>query len=173
MPWLIPALLSIWGGVQQYKAGQDMKNAAGQQERLAYDNEQLEKQELEEGIRRQEIKNKQLRGKALSLAAASGVEVGGSAADYLDFINTTQTDEVNWMRKAGLSKARLNLQAGLNQAEQTRIAGKQSRAGAFASFGQAGFSLAGSGIFGGGSNYSFLQSPGSSNVFTGFKPTSF
>ncbi len=167
MPWLIPALLSIWGGVQQYKAGQDMENAAGQQERLAYDNERLEKQELEEGIRRQEIKDKLLRGKALSLASASGAEVSGSAADYLDFIATTQSDEVNWMRKAGLSKARLNLRSGLLQAQQTRIAGKQAKTAIFSSAGQAGFTLAGSGFFGGGKDYSFLSSP-TSNIKIGF-----
>ncbi len=159
MPWLIPALLSVWGGIQQYKAGQDMENSAGQQERMAAENRQLEEQELTESIRRKEITDKRLRGKALSLAAASGAEVSGSAADYLEFINTTQSDEVNWMRKAGLSKARLNYQAGMLSAQQTRISAKQSKAALFSSIGQAGFTLAGSGFFGSGADYSFLQKP--------------
>lgn len=148
--FFLPMIMTVFGGVQQYKAGKEMEQMAAQQEKLAHENKALAEAELEEGIKRQERKDKMLRGSAKARAAASGARVSGSVEGYLDFMEDVQTDDIAWMRKAGMSRARMDLSAGLLQAQQTRLSGKQQKYSAYSSIGQLGLYGAQAGLFGGG-----------------------
>jgi len=156
--WFIPMIMSVFGGIQEYKAGKEMDALAGEQERLAVENKRLEDEETAEKIRRQEIKDKQLLGSARARAAASGVELSGTVGGYLDFMDDTQGDEIAWMRKAGASRSRLNLQAGLLDAKRTRLGAKQQKTGAFNAIGTVGMFGLQSGMFG--------EAPDLSKAFT-------
>ncbi len=121
------------------KSGKQSIALAGQQEQMAYENRQLELKELEEGIRRTELQNRMIRGSAKARAAGSGLSEGGSLTEYLGFMESNQSEEVEWMREAGESRADLNLEAGLLQAQGTRIGGQaQKRQGIGSLFSAAG-----------------------------------
>jgi len=135
-------------GRSQRKSGKQSIALAGQQEQMAYENRQLELNELEENIRRTELNNRAVRGSAKARAAASGVSGGGSLDDYTGFIESTQQDEVAWMRSAGESRADQTLQDSLLQASATKIGGEaQKREGVASAIGGIG---AAAGILGGG-----------------------
>lgn len=127
--WFVPAVMSVFGGIGEYQSGKEMKKLAAEQELMAQENEQLERRELEEGLRRQRNANAQLRGAAQARAAASGARVEGSAQNYLDYLQTEQAREVNWMQDAGESRIRLNKQAALNEAKALRIQAKSKKYG--------------------------------------------
>ncbi len=134
MWWLIPAALSVFGAVKQYQAGKEMKDLAGRQEQQAAQNRELEIQQLAENVRRQDIADSRLRGSAMAKAAASGAEVTGSVSDYLGYIESEQSLEMQWMQRAGKTRADLNYSSGMSQAESTRVSGKSQQ---YAAFGQA------------------------------------
>ncbi len=146
--WFLPMIMSVFGGIQQYKAGKEMENFAGEQERMAVENKRLADEETAEKVRRQDLKDKRLLGSARARAAASGVELAGTVSGYIDFMGETQSDELEWMKRAGASKSRLDLQAGMLQAKQTRLSAQQQKAGAFGSISQAASFGLQSGMFG-------------------------
>jgi len=156
--WFIPAALSVFGGIGEYQSGKDMKKLAVEQELMAQENEQLERRELEEGLRRQKNANAQLRGTAQAKAAASGARIEGSTQGYLDYLQTEQAREINWMQDAGESRIRLNKQAALNEAKALRIQAKSKKYGLISGL-VSGLSILGSaGLFGGGSQYHYSSS---------------
>jgi len=127
--WFLSAASSLFGGVQQYRSGKETEKVAAQQRLMAEENEQLERRELDEMKRRQENKNAQVRGSALARTAASGAEVSGSAADYLAYMETEQSREMDWMEEAGASRIRLNKQAAILESQATKIQGRSQQAG--------------------------------------------
>lgn len=142
--WFIPAIMSVFGGMGEYNAGKDMIQLGRQQELQTEENALLEKRELEESVRRQEIKDKQALGSARAKMAASGARLEGSVGGYLDFIEDEQSLELKWMKTAGESRIRLNRQAGLTEAQATRIQGKAKKFGLFTGI-ATGFSILGQG----------------------------
>ncbi len=144
--WFIPAIMSVFGGVGEYKAGKDMEKLAAQQSLLAEENALLEKRELDENVRRQQVRDKRVRGTALAKAAASGARLEGSVGGYLGYLDSEQGRQLDWMKQAGHSRIQMNKAASQLQAQQTKIAGKAKKFGLFsgvagaASFlGQGGF----------------------------------
>lgn len=144
--WFIPAIMSIFGGIGEYKAGKKMDKLADQQALLAEENAVLEKRELDENVRRQEQRDKRVRGSATAKAAASGARLEGSVGDYLGYLESEQGTQLDWMKTAGESRVRINKQSSLLQAQQTRIQADSKKAGlftgvagAFSFLGQGGF----------------------------------
>jgi len=145
MWWVLPAMLSVYGGMQQYSAGKEMESLAQQQRLLAEKNEVLETKQLEEEMRRQDIQDKQIAGLAKARAASSGVEIThGSASDYLDFIHREQTTEMKWMKSAGESRIRLRKQYAMLDAATLDMQARQQKMGLYTGIIQA-FSFAGQG----------------------------
>lgn len=160
MWWAIPAMLSVYGGMQQYSAGKEMEALAQQQRLLAEKNEVLETKQLEEEMRRQDIKDKQIAGAARARAAASGVEIThGSASDYLEFIHREQTTEMKWMKSAGESRIRLRKQYAMLDAATLEMQAKQQKQGLYTGIIQA-FSFMGQGGL-------FTSTGGGAGAFTG------
>ena len=118
--WLIPAALSVFGAIQGYEAGKDMEKQADEMDRLAEKNALLKRRELTEQVRRQAEEDKRLRSAALARAAASGARVTGSVADYLDYMEDEQARQLDWLRTAGASRIRLDLEAEKRSADATR-----------------------------------------------------
>lgn len=118
--WLVPAIMSVFGGIQGYESGRQMESQADEMERLAERNSLLERRELAEQVRRQTEEDYRIRSAALARAAASGVRVSGSVADYLDYMEDEQARQLRWLKTAGASRIRLNLEAGKTQADATR-----------------------------------------------------
>jgi len=133
---------AILGGIGKRRAGKEQSKLARQQELMAQENAMLERRELTEGLRRQEIKNEQVSGGAMSRAAASGVTISGSTENYLNYIDTEQATQLDWMADAGASRIEQNLQANLLQAKSTKLSAKSMKLGAvtdlLGAFGMAG-----------------------------------
>jgi len=127
-PFMIPALMSVFGGYLGYQGGKDQVKAGRQQEQLAKENASLKRRELEEQVRRQSIDDMRLRGSLLARQAASGAEVGSgtnlaNAEDMLE----EQESQLNWMKTAGASKIRMALKAEMIQADITKEQGKNQQ----------------------------------------------
>ncbi len=132
--WFVPAILSVFGGVQDYEAGKEMQSLAREQELMAEENAALEQRELDENVRRQKNRDAQVRGSAAAKAAASGQRVEGTLSDYLSFIESEQGRELDWMESAGASRIRLNKQAAMNQARSLRINADAKKNGLYTGF---------------------------------------
>lgn len=145
--WFIPAIMSVFGGVQDYQAGKDMESLARQQELMAEENAMLEQKELDENVRRQNLRDAQVRGSAQAKAAASGQRVEGSLSNYLDFIDEEQSREIDWMKTAGASRIRLNKQAANNQARSLRIQAKTRKRGLYSGLLKGASMLGAGGLF--------------------------
>ncbi len=128
--WLIPALFSLAGGIAGMQAGREVEGLAAQQDLMAEENALLEQRELDESVRRQERDNRRLKGSALARAAASGAEISGTVKGYLDYFEGELDKDISWMKTAGASRIRLNLQSGKLQAMSTRISGKSQQTSA-------------------------------------------
>ncbi len=164
--WFIPAIMSVFGGVQDYKAGKQMESLAREQELLAEENAALEQRELDENVRRQNNRDAQLRGSAAAKAAASGQRVEGSLSDYLSYIENEQSREIDWMQAAGASRIRLNKQAARNQARSLRIEAGSKKSGLYTGMLQGLSYLGTGGMFSGPGQ---LAGGVGANTATGFK----
>ncbi len=120
MNWLFPAAMSIFGGIQGYNSAQQMKSLADEQAKLGERNALLARRELAEQVRRQTEEDRLLRSAALARAAASGVEISGSVASYLEYIETEQTRQLDWLKTAGASRIRLDLESSRISASANR-----------------------------------------------------
>ncbi len=133
--YLFPAVMSIFGGIQGYNAAQELRSIAREEERLGERNALLARRELAEQIRRQTEEDRLIRSAALARAAASGAKVSGSVADYLDYMETEQNRQLEWLRTAGATRIRLELEAVRISAAATRSqASAQGFAALFAGF---------------------------------------
>jgi hypothetical protein len=138
----------VFGGLRKRKASKEMSAMARQQELMAQENAMLERRELAENVRRTELKNELTSGTALASAAASGVTLSGSTTGYLDFLETEQVKQLDWLQEAGASRIQQNLDANLLQARGTKLDAKNMRTSALTDFVGA-FGMAGaSGLFG-------------------------
>ena len=78
---------------------------------FSLDDMQITIDRLQEQVRRQNLQDRRLRASALARGAASGAEVGsGSVATEMQFMEDEQAYELNWLKTAGASKIRLQLQ---------------------------------------------------------------
>ena len=109
--WFIPAIMSLFGGIGEYKAGKEMEKLADQQSLLAEENAVLEKRELDENVRRQEVRDKRVRSSARASAAASGARISGSVAGSLDYLSAEQSRQLDWQKEAGKSRIKINKQS--------------------------------------------------------------
>lgn len=136
-PWMVPAIMSVFGGIQGYGAGSDMQAQAGEMKKLAERNALLSRRELQEQVRRQSEEDYRVRSAALARAAASGARVSGSVADYLEYMGTEQSRQLEWLKTSGASRIRLQLAADMNNASAMKVRGKtqqwSSMVGAFTS----------------------------------------
>jgi len=121
-PNYVPAVMSIFGGLLGYGSASENRRLAREQRIQAEQNSLLEARELREQVRRQAEQNLRLRSSALARAAASGAKIiTGSVAFYLDYMETEQDRQLDWLKTAGASRIRINLNAGIAQADATRI----------------------------------------------------
>lgn len=154
--WWIPAAISMFGGILGQQAGKSVESLGRDQQRLADENALLAKRELQEQVRRQDLEDRRLLASALARGAASGAVVAsGSIAAHLLFMETEQERQLNWMKTAGASKIRLQLQADKLRASATILEGKTQQwssmlkgiGGAF-SYADQGGAFAKGGMFG-------------------------
>lgn len=124
-PWAIPAILSIFGGVEGYDAGRDVTALGRDQELMAEENRILAKRELQEKVRRQSAEDQRLQSAALAAGAASGAKVGsGSIATHLAYMEDEQGRQLNWLKTSGASRIRLDFQGAMIRARATKMQGK-------------------------------------------------
>ena len=131
--WGIPAVTSVFGGIQGYNAGLQMQDDADEIRRLAEKNRLLAARELQEQVRRQAEEDYRIRSAALARAAASGAEVSGSVADYLDHMEGEQARQLRWLRTAGASRIRLDYEAEMRGANALETRGKTQQWGSLIS----------------------------------------
>ena len=143
--WFIPAIMSIFGGINDYKAGKELEGVARQQELQAEENAVLEQKELDENIRRQKIQDDRVKASAISKAAASGARIEGSTSQYIDYIGEEQGRQLDWMADAGTSRIRLNKQSALLDAQTTRIQAKSQKRSSIFNAGIQAFGFLGQG----------------------------
>lgn len=127
MNWwsMIPAVLSVFGGIQGYDAGKEMESLGKEQDLMAEENAILEKRELQEQVRRQDDEDRRLRASATARGAASGADVGsGSIAGYIGYMKEEQGRQMDWLKESGASAIRLRLQGAKMEARATRMRGK-------------------------------------------------
>lgn len=137
MMWAAAAM-SIFGAVSSYRGGKKQQALGREQAALAEKNAALAQEELDEGLRRQEAEDKRLQGKALARAAASGARLSGSAATSLEYLEEEQGRQLDWMKTAGASRIRLQLEGDLLRAKSTQEQGKTSAwSGLFSGLGSA------------------------------------
>lgn len=127
--WLVPAVMSVFGALQGYEAGREMDNLADERERLAERNALLARRDLAEKVRRQAEEDYRLRSAALARAAATGVRVSGSVADYLEYMEDEQARQLRWLRTSGASRIRLELEGAKRDADSLRIRASSQRWG--------------------------------------------
>lgn len=131
--WLAPAIMSVFGAVQGYNAGREMESQARERERLAERNALLARRELAEQVRRQAEEDRRLRGAALARAAASGARLEGSVADYLQNMEDEHARQLRWLRTAGASRIRLQLESDMRDADSLRTRARAQRWGSLVS----------------------------------------
>ena len=129
--WLIPAAASVFGGLQGMKSGKAQQRLAKEQILLAEQNAVLQQRELDEQVRRQELQNTRVKSSALARAAASGARLEGTPTDYLEYMETEQDRQLDWMKTAGASRIRLDLAGEKMRAKALSIQGKNQRYSSF------------------------------------------
>ena len=108
---IISAASTAYGMYQQYKAADEAKDIADKNAKMA-------KMETEEQARRLEKQQEQQSARARAAAAASGVEMTGTVSEYLLELESEQQEQLDWLRKAGYSRARILKEQGDFAAQQ-------------------------------------------------------
>ena len=131
------------GAVRQFGAARRQEDAARESRRLTEMNMAIEEAEAREEERRLKFTAEKQRGRAVALAAASGITLEGSPGLMIQEMDDVLADEVDWlrhsskMRQAQIESAgRFEEQAGLYKAEQTRSAAWQRIFGGVKDFGE-------------------------------------
>ena len=96
---------TAFSAYQQYEGAKDA-------EQLAKEQADRQKAEAEEMARRAEKDASRQESLARARAAASGIGAGGSTALYMSELEKTQREEIDWIRRAGASQARLTRKEG-------------------------------------------------------------
>lgn len=113
----ISAGASLIGARKQKKAGKEAQ-------RLADQNAARQRKETEETVRRTGASQRQAFGLTRAAGAASGIRGGGSTAQYLEEMQKTFQEDLDWITESGGS------QESIMRAEG-RLAKKQASAGAW------------------------------------------
>ena len=116
---VISALTTAYGAYQQYQSADDAKDIADKNAKMA-------KMETDEQAKRLEKQQSRQRSGALARAAASGVDIEGTPAAYLEELEDVQQEELDWLRKTGYRRAAV-------LKEQGDFAAQQAYQGAFSS----------------------------------------
>ena len=117
---IIGAIVSVAGGLMQKSAAD---KAAKQQRMLAEEAARNKRMEAEEMARRQAKEDRSVEGRARALAAASGLAGSGTQLDYIQELEKTNKQNVDWIRRSGDMQAGYTQQAGYNQAATTEAQG--------------------------------------------------
>ena len=80
------------------------KRAAKKQKELDLANLRLMRMELDESLRREDVKNKSIEATQRNVVGASGFSGGGSLSQYMDYTKETHKKNVDWMKMAGESR---------------------------------------------------------------------
>jgi hypothetical protein len=127
---VVGAAAAVFGAYVAYSAAGDAKDAA--QDAAQQEKEMSAQQaanieaETEESVRRAKDKAAKTEGENRARANASGLELMGSLDLSLDAMTEEHARQIDWMGKAGASKARMALMGG-----DMRAAGQNARADAF------------------------------------------
>ena len=136
IPYVVAAL-GIYSASESHKGAVIQRDAAAEAQRLADLQADAARAETEEGIDRARTAQEKLEGMTRARIAASGVTATGSMSSYLDEMMTTHKGELDWMEKAGATRADVAAVEG-RLASQTALAGaRRSQASAIGSLGQA------------------------------------
>lgn len=123
MFWVQLAIIA-YGAYKGYQAGKEREALAHEQSLLADRNMVLAKKELNEEVRRQSAEDKRLLGIARARAAASGAELSGTPLSYLNYMESEQGRELDWLKTSGASRIRLEHEGDLLRAKAGVLEGK-------------------------------------------------
>ncbi|GAG91009.1 unnamed protein product [marine sediment metagenome] len=122
---VISALTTAYSAYDQYQAADEAKDIADKNAKFA-------KMETEEQVRRLEKTQERQQSKALAAAAASGVDLEGTPALYLQELEDVQQEEVDWLRKTGYRRAAVLKEQGDFAAQRAYQGAFKSTASLFA-----------------------------------------
>lgn len=128
---VVGAVAAVFSAYTAYKGASDAKDAA--QEAAAREKEFAAQEaaaieaETEESQRRAKDQAARVEGESRARASASGLEISSGSLDIaLDSMSEENARQIDWMGKAGASRARMALMGG-----DMRSAGQSARANAF------------------------------------------
>lgn len=139
-PWVwnaLTAAVAVYGASEAHRGAEAQKKAAREAERLGKLEEERAKAETAESVSRAQKAQEQLQSMTRARIAASGVSATGSMSAYLDEMMKTHKGELDWMKKAGATRADAASMEGRYAAQTGRAAAKSSAAGAASSWGSA------------------------------------
>jgi hypothetical protein len=100
------ALAGLWSIYQGYKSASDYRSAGRKSKQLAERQALLQEESTAEEARRMGNLQDMTQSRAAALAAASGIDSGtGSMGNYLAEMKTEDTAQLDWLKRAGASKA--------------------------------------------------------------------
>lgn len=106
---IFTAAVTIHG---QNKARQAANEAAEREKEMARQEAANIEAETEENVRRAKDAAAKAEGQSRARAAGSGAEISGSLDISLDSMSDEHSRQIDWMAKAGASKARMALMGG-------------------------------------------------------------
>ena len=127
----IAATVAVGGGIMSSKS---QKKAGKQAKRLARQNAEVERIELEESLRRLDLSQEQLRGQQVAAAGASGLNIArGSVAKFLSQQKEEMATERRFAENQGNRRIDLILQGGQNAQSLAKAQATQSLVSGFGS----------------------------------------
>ena len=113
---IVGAVAAVFGAYTAYKGAGEAKDAAQEQ---AYKEKEMAREsaaaieaETAESVRRAKDKAAKVEGENRARAGGSGVTMAGSLGIGLDAMSEEHSRQIDWMGKAGASKARMALMGG-------------------------------------------------------------
>lgn len=98
--------------VGQMEASKRADEAAADEKALSIEEAAAIEAETAESVRRAKDKAAKVEGESRARAAGSGAEISGSIDISLDSMSEEHTRQIDWMGKAGASRARMALMGG-------------------------------------------------------------
>jgi len=143
-PIVIAAVAAVAGIASSLDSG---KKAKKQAREVGRENARLIREETAEAIRRASAEGAQTVGQTTALLGGTGVRASGTATDYLGFMRSEQTRQLDWLERSGESRA-LAARRGATYLGDTAM--NQAYTSAITQFGGWVSSAAQSGAFSGG-----------------------
>ena len=128
-------IIMIAATAYSVKTGMDAASAqeaaAAEAERIGRENAAIIEEETREEMKRTSEAQRQERGRAGAIAAASGMAVTeeGSVGTFLDNVDEAHTEALAWLQKSGANRARIAELGGNYTAMQGRAGASSTRAG--------------------------------------------